>query len=341
MTIERKLIGYGAALLLPAMASAPAMAHHVTVPGPANATGAIVTISPDTQRRGDLVLATDLYVEDYEAFRDEELIAFAEDDIEDVHNTDTAYIATLSAEYGVTDRLSVNLALPFVIRTGIREAEHHHGNPGEPEIEQLGSAEGVGDLQIGARYAVFRRAEDGIGVSLLAGLSIPTGATEELTNDGERFETEFQPGSGSWDPKLGLAIGKSFGPVSATASVLYTLRTDGSQDTNLGDHLGFNAGLAWRLGKGAHVHDDGTFERHEALDLIVEINGEWEERERVGSEEDIHSGGTQIFVSPGLRYTSANGWAIYTSVGLPIHEDLNGIQNETDVRFKAGIGLSF
>ena len=40
---------------------------------------------------------------------------------------------------------------------------------------------------------------------------------------------------------------------------------------------------ARRLGKGLHTHADGVKERHSALDLIVEMNGEWEERERVGS----------------------------------------------------------
>lgn len=332
---------WGAAILILPALGTPALAHHVAVSGPANASGAITTISPDTPRLGDLVLAADLYVEDYDAFPDDQLIEFAEDDIEGVHNTETAYISTLSLEYGLTDGVSFSASLPFVIRTGIREAGHHGDGAGHPEIERLGTADGIGDLQLGAKLALLRRDSDGIGVTVLTGISIPTGATRQRTGDGERFETEFQPGSGSWDPRLGIAIGKNFGPVSATANVLYTLRTEGSQSTNLGDHLGFNAGLAWRLGKGAHIHDDGSFERHEALDLIVEVNGEWEERERVGAVRDIHSGGTQIFVAPGVRYSSDNGWSIYTSVGLPVHEDLNGIQNETDVRFKVGVGLSF
>lgn len=331
--------------LLCLMGAQPAMAHHVTVSGPANSAGAITTVSPETAKAGDLVLGVEFYVEDYSAFSDAELIEFAEDDNEGVHNTDTAYISTLGLEYGLTDRLSLSLALPFIIRNGIREAGHH-GNDGdadgeEPEVEALGTADGVGDLQLGAKFALLDRETDGVGVALLAGLSIPTGATRQRTNDGERFEAEFQPGSGSWDPRFGLSLGKDFGPLSATANVLYTLRTEGSQDTNLGDHLAFNAGLSWRLGKGSHVHADGSFERHEALDLILEVNGEWEERERIGSVRDIHSGGTQIFLAPGLRYSSANGWSIFTSLGIPVHEDLNGIQNETDIRFKFGAGLNF
>ncbi|MHA7821085.1 MAG: transporter [Erythrobacter sp.] len=322
----------------------PAQAHHVVVAGPSNSVGAIVTSSPETPRKGELTLSADFYVEDYDDFRDEELAEFAEDGLEGVHNTDAAYLTTFNLEYGLQDRLSVSLSLPYIIRTGIREAEHHEGAGGHaahPEIEQLGSSEGLGDLQLGVKYAVLDANTDQVGLALIAGLSIPTGETSERTSDGDRFETEFQPGSGSWDPRAGLAIGTNIGPLSASASAIYTLRTEGSQDTNRGDHLGFNAGLSWRLGQGSHVHDDGTFERHAALDLILELNGEWEERERVGVNRDPNSGGTQISVAPGLRYSSANGWAIYTSVGIPVHEDLNGVQNETNIRFRLGVGLNF
>ncbi|QUL36873.1 transporter [Erythrobacter sp. JK5] len=332
------------AIALWAVSGGPAWAHHVSVSGPSNQAGPITTITAATPEQGTLSIGTDFYIEDYDAFRDAQLLDFAEMDLDGVHNTDAAYVTSLNVEYGLLDRLSVSLTVPFFIRTGIREAEHHEDDgaaaSAHPEIEQLGSSTGIGDLQLGAKYAVLDRNADGVGLALLAGLSIPTGNADEDTNDGERFETEFQPGSGSWDPRIGLAIGKGFGPVSLDASVLYTLRTEGSQDTNLGDHLAFNAGLSWRIGKGPHIHADGTFERHQALDLIVEVNGEWEERERVGAVRDVHSGGTQIFLAPGLRYSSAHGWAIYSSLGIPVHEDLNGIQNDTDIRFKLGVALS-
>lgn len=330
------------AMILWCATGSAAMAHHVVAPGPSNAAGSINTISPDGPGAGELAFNTEFYAENYRAFSDEELTEFAEAGLDGVHNTDAAYLATLSLLYGVSDRLGLSLAIPFVVRTGVREVGHHDDtddHAAHPEIAQLGSSEGLGDLQIDAKYTVLDRNTNGFGLALIAGLSVPTGKKTERTNEGSRFETEFQPGSGSWDPRFGLAVGKSLGPFSADANLLYTLRTEGSQDTNRGDHLAFNAGLSWRIGKGSHTHDDGVFERHEALDLIVEFNGEWEERERVGNFRDPHSGGTQIFVSPGARYSSANGWTIYSSVGIPIHENLRGTQNDTDIRFKLGVGL--
>ena len=199
---------------------------------------------------------------------------------------------------------------------------------------------GIGDLQIGAKYRLLDRREAPIGLALIAGLSIPTGDVRERQNDGSRFETEFQPGTGSWDPRAGLAVSRSVGPISIDASGVYTLRTEGSQDTNLGDHLAFGAAVSWRIGKGPHVHSDGTFERHDALDLILEFNGEWEERERIDGVRDLNSGGTQLFLSPGARFVSSNGWNAYATVSIPVHDDLNGIQNETDMHLKLGLVVS-
>lgn len=333
-----------AGLTVSASLASPALAHHVTAAGPSNRAGPIMTIAPDVIGKGKIMFGLDLTVEDYDAFSDMQLLHFGEEGDEGVHTLDTAYVASANIEYGLLDRLSVSVALPYILRTNIREADHHEGNggshPAHGAIEELGNARGIGDLQLGAKFALLDRKSDGVGVSLLAGLSIPTGATHEGPQGEHGIETEFQPGSGSWDPSAGITIGKSFGPLSIDASATYTLRTEGSRDTNLGDQFAFGGAVSWRLGKGPHVHDDGTFERHQALDLIVEVNGKWEERQRIGEERDPNSGGTQIFVSPGVRYVSANGWSLYSSVAIPVHHDLNGIQNETDVRFKLGVGLA-
>ncbi|WP_299194043.1 transporter [uncultured Erythrobacter sp.] len=342
-----------AASLTFVLSATSALAHHVAVDSQTGESGPITVISADTPKQGSVSFGTELYVEDYDAFLDEELEHFAEEGFEGVHNTDAAYVAKFSASYAVRDNLTVSAALPYFIRDGIREAEpdhamHGHGSLGHgsqghgaaTEIHTLGTAAGIGDLQIGAKFGLLDRREAPIGLALIAGLSIPTGDVRERQNDGSRFETEFQPSTGSWDPKAGLAISRSIGPISLDASGVYTFRTEGSQDTNLGDHFAFGAAASWRIGKGPHVHSDGTFERHDAFDLILEFNGEWEERERINGASNLNSGGTQLFISPGARFVSSNGWNAYATVSIPVHEDLNGIQNETDMRFKLGFLVS-
>jgi len=312
------------------------LAHHVSVNGPPSQAGPIVTASPDTLRKGEVVLGVQTQIINYEAFDGAELEAIAAAGFEEVHNTDSAVVASVAVEYGLTEDLTIGLVVPFVSRNSIREGELEAG---APEVDEFGDVDGFGDVSLQARYRL--PAIDALKISVLAGLEIPTGETRERQQDGRRFETEFQPGSGSWDPSLGLAVSHPFGPIMVTANALYTLATEGSQDTDLGDNAALNIGAVYRIGQGAHVHDDGTFERHQAIDLVLELNGEWQDREEVRDVADSNSGGTQVFLSPGVRYSSADGWSSFASVGIPVHEDFRGVQNDTDVRVTAGVGFAF
>lgn len=68
---------------------------------------------------------------------------------------------------------------------------------------------------------------------------------------------------------------------SRDASILYNLATEGSQDTNLGDTFLYNLALSYRVlqkGKGS-------------LDLILEANGEWKEKQEMSGVKDENSAG--------------------------------------------------
>lgn len=56
---------------------------------------------------------------------------------------------------------------------------------------------------------------------------------------------------------------------------------------------------------------------------------------------DENSGGSLVYLSPRARLCGENGWAATLAVGRPIDENLNGIQNETDVRVVLGLGKAF
>lgn len=58
-------------------------------------------------------------------------------------------------------------------------------------------------------------------------------------------------------------------------------------------------------------------------------------------EEDEHSGGDIIYISPGLRYRAGNNINLTASVGVPIITDLNGFQSEPDYRIITGLNFNF
>jgi hypothetical protein len=263
--------------------------------------------------------------------------------------------------YGLSDRLMVSLQLPYVIRTGIREGEHQHilHGPTEMVVNEVvdrGESKGIGDLSVLGQYR-FTGERSGPQASLLFGVKTPTGATDERDDEGELFETEFQPGSGSWDGLFGLALTQAMGRWSLDGNVLYTVATEGAQDTDLGDRFQYNGAVSYRLIGASlpgaterhheHHHNKGHHHEHRvrgngglAVDAVLEVNGDWQAKQDIAGETDPNSGGNVVFLSPGVRLTS-NAWSGFVSLGLPIVNDLNGQQSEPEYRLVGGIAASF
>jgi hypothetical protein len=318
---------------------ATARADHPITGFGAGIAGPAITIPATTLPKGKGVVAMRMEFIKFSTFSDAELREFAGQEVE-AHSVDYLFAPSLGVGYGLTDNLTIGVRLPYVLRTDIREG---HQENGEAEIHSHGNSDGIGDLSLLGQYRFLNIKSYNLECALLAGIKIPTGATGVKDRDGESFETEHQPGSGSWDPLLGLAAGKRSGSFSFDANVLYTFATQGAQRTNLGDRLNYNLAVSYRIGNNeAHHHAHITTEHaHLAWDLIFEANGEWQKKRKTAGGIDENSGGNLIYLSPGVRLCAGNDWAAALSVGVPVFEDLNGIQHETDVRAIFGISKGF
>jgi hypothetical protein len=231
----------------------------------------------------------------------------------------------------------------------------------------IGDSAGVGDLSVLAQYRFLKDRATASELAFLAGLRLPTGDTSVNSTAGEPFETEFQPGSGAWEGSFGLALTKRFGAWSFDTNVLYVLATEGVQETNLGNRFQYNAAVSYRLAGGLvgpsglmhsgalpepmyhggpkrhshkHAAEEPAHARGPALDLVLEVNGEWHDRQRIDGVSDPNSGGNVVFLSPGLRL-SYERWSGFVSVGVPIVNDLNGLQAEPEWRVLTGMAVNF
>jgi hypothetical protein len=343
------------------------MAHHPSGVSGTGTSGPIVTIPATTLEQGAVNVWSVFEYIAFDELSDAVLRAAALND-QHVHSLASLESPMVGLSYGVTDRLMVSLQLPYVIRIGIREGEHEHEDEHEhegehdghdheaamPEIIDRGTSEGIGDLAILGQYR-FLGQSSGPQAALLFGVKTPTGATGERDDEGEVFETEFQPGSGSWDPLAGLALSQGMGRWSFDANLLYAIATEGAQQTDLGDRFHYNGAISYRLiGAGnavetLHEHRHGAEHHHTghqadgggfSVDTTLELNGEWQAKETISGETDPNSGGNVIYLSPGLRLTS-NAWSGFVSVGIPIVNDLNGEQSESEYRLIGGGALTF
>lgn len=362
------LVTLAAVMLL----SFPVEAHHPSgVSGLGSSSGTINTIGAATLDQGKSAVSLILEFISLDELSDATLEAAAADH-QHVHSLSGIESLSISYAYGFTNNFILSVRLPHVSRIDIREGRHEHiheparepgagldagaadahGEHTAPAVEQventaqnLGNADGIGDLVLLGQHR-FHRGPGGLELAALGGVKTPTGETDERDRNGERFDAEFQPGSGSWDGLVGLAATQRRGAWSLDGNILYTAVSEGTQDTDLGDRFHYNFGVSYRaFGREAaepHHHVPGAAPHAPgmSLDLVLEVNGEWHDKQEVDGDEDDNSGGTTVYLSPGLRL-AAGEWSGFLSVGLPIVNDLNGIQAEPDYRLTAGLGVVF
>ncbi len=276
-------------------------------------------------------------------YSDSKLQELREADAEaDLHSVESLWSISAAAAYAITDDFTVGFRIPFIMRDNIREPAHGHGDHDdehdEPaEIESLGNIEGIGDTTFYGQYRFFQN--EGSHLSALFGIKAPTGKTSRHSADGsELLETEFQPGSGSWDGIMGLAFTQQFDDLSFDASTVYTVTSEGAQDTDLGDIFSYNFALSYRLfGQNGLSYQPAQF----AVDTILEINGEWRDKEETNGSKDGNSGGNIVYFSPGIRLTAGKHVSLGASFGIPIVQNTNGNQVEPDYRIISSVNIAF
>jgi hypothetical protein len=340
----RKLaLSAGASALL----AYPAFAHHPSGASSASDSGPISTISATPLDKGQTVAGIVVEAISLDPLAPEQLAGHPHP-----HSLESIFATSLVLAHGITDDLTLSLRLPFVRRTDILDA---HEGP-------LGDAAGVGDLSVLGQYRFYNDRASRTEAALLFGASLPTGDTGVISAAGAPFEAEFQPGSGALSGLLGAAFTKRYGAWSFDTNMLYQFTGDGVQDTNLGDRFLYNAAISYRItnfaghsgrsylglpepmyhggpkAKRHHHHEQPASPAGPALDLVLELNGEWHDRQT--GEEGFHSGGNTVYLSPGLRL-STQKWTGFVSVGIPVVSDLNGIQPEPEWRLLTGVAFSF
>jgi hypothetical protein len=320
-----------------------ARADHPAVGLGAGVSGPIVTIPAHTLPAGRWAASLRVESVNFHSFSDSELVRLAPA-AGTVHSTDKVVSPSLSIAYGFSETFMLSARMPMVTRHDIREA-HVHADLSVGTHDH-GNSSGVGDLTMLGTFGVWKGARSKI--ALLTGLKVPTGQTHVDSDDDERFETEHQPGSGSWDFLEGIAWSNQVGFGSIDANMLATFASEGAQETNLGTAFYYNVALSGHLGGGAgHEHHDGKGSRPHGhggtvgADLILELNGEARSRVKIAGEEEEHTGGNLIYLSPGIRFGPPESWSLSASVGAPVLQDLNGTQHETDLRLLIGFATGF
>lgn len=217
-------------------------------------------------------------------------------------------------------------------------AEDAHDEAEEAEETEAGDSElasfdpdGWTDVWFNAKYRVY---EGPAGkLSIYGGIKFPVGLSRVYDSAGHRVEPASTPGTGAWDEMVGLAYTFIATPtLSFDASAQYTFRGE-KFDYRLGNR--FDAGLSagWRV--------YGTQGNYPQVNLQGEISVRHLEKSEEHGADSEDTGGTALFLSPGLRVAFSPHTSWSAGVQLPVVQDLNGNQVETSFRVVTGLSVSF
>ena len=122
--------------------------------------------------------------------------------------------ATFTAHAGLTDRLDVSVAVPFVRVSFTGERLDTYRGITFEQARAVGAASGIGDVVVRGKYNVWR--QGATGVSVAGEARLPTGDEEELLGSGKTIFTPRAIGSAEYGP-FGLhgSFGYSIGGPSA------------------------------------------------------------------------------------------------------------------------------
>lgn len=240
----------------------------------------------------------------------------------------TQWSYRLDAVYRPLDALSLTAVVPLVSKS-LRTIGTAAGASSEV---------GLGDVELGARYALLTRvnlaARRVQQLAISAGTSVPTGSYDARAADGTLVDPHGQLGAGGWGPFAGVHYRLEQDDWIAFASASYRLRTEATYAD--GGRYALGDALLWSL------HAQRLLGTRVALDLGVDGRYAWADRAAdpgaAIASAVPNTGGTVLAAAPGLYLNAAGGLWLFVRAQVPFYTRLLG---EQEVRPTVATGLQF
>jgi len=193
-------------------------------------------------------------------------------------------------------------------------------------------ADGIGDITLSGKYRFYRRdlpfGRDQI--SFIGGLELPSGSTSK--GPGLKAAPSLQLGSGGVDGIVGVAAGTTRSWYSIEGSLLAKINSE-AKDFQFGNVLLYDLYLAYQ------TYPEWPTPPAQ-LNFSIEFNGRTSGDNEVDGKE-VDTGGTVLFISPGIQYIVTGNLLFETGVQIPIVNDFPSGELEPDFTVLFGFRYFF
>ena len=218
--------------------------------------------------------------------------------------TRNSYI-NVGLDYSVTPDWGVNLRVPYIDRD--------HSTWGTDGTDG-GTSHGrqIGDIKLVGRYQGLL-SEHNLGLQL--GVKLPTGNTTETFRSGDiagqPLDRGLQAGTGTTDVIAGVFY---FGELSNKWS--YFAAVNAQLPLNSHDH--------YRPGASVDLNAGVRYTGFKSFTPQIQVTPRVSAKDRLNEENDPDTGGTTVYVSPGVTVPITKNIKTYGFVQLPVYQNLNG-----------------
>ncbi len=238
----------------------------------------------------------------------------------------TAWSAISVLGYGVPSKIVLFGVLPYVNKSLDITVSGQRFNRDD---------DGLGDVSLFGRYTAYQQDWPGrtLRIAPFVGFKAPTGKDDASDNIG-RLPPSVQSGSGSWDAFGGIVTSYQTLDYEVDGQISY----QGNGTANgfsAGDQLRLDASIQYRLWPKTLTGDSSGF-----LYGVLESKILFRQKNRINSQADHNSGGSQWFLTPGLQYVTQR-FVIETAVQIPVVQQLNGTALENDFIVRTGFRFNF
>jgi len=214
----------------------------------------------------------------------------------------------LDISYGLASNAALTLAIPFM-----NDRTHEHSHEGGDFSRQDGTA-GFGDIRLIGKFAPWVTTRH-LAV-LGAGIKFPTGEYKLLDHEGEINEPTIQAGTGSWDGLLSIHYSYQIRPHAwdAFLATSYQLARENSKNYRFGDTVILNGGM-----------NASSTVNEKTVTGSLQVNLRHAPRDEFHGEGVASTGGTWVYLTPGVRLASSSNTSFYTHVQVPIYQRVNEV----------------
>ena len=240
---------------------------------------------------------------------------------------------TLSGDYSDRSGWGVNVQVPFIVRKHSTLGTASDGETAGAGGEQYDSNKAnFGDLKVIGRYQGFTPQHN---LGLLLGIKLPTGlyqrkgvSTDPTEPGAVDIDRGLQPGTGTTDAIVGAFYSDRLNKyVGYFADALY--------------QTALNSRADYRPGNGANLNLGVRYMGTPGLMPQLQLNARYVLHDTGANADTTSTGGTLVYLSPGLtaRLNKQASW--YAYVQLPVYQRVSGVQLVPTYTISTGVRYAF